>query len=651
MKFIHFLRQSYNRSKVRFGGQPIVTSRLDYRLLQKISGKGFPSWRQIYKIKKVLGVGERRVFNGALILLAVAVFWLLGVLLFRNLTTLPAVGGIYIEAEVGSVESVNPVFASTNDVDVDITQLVFSGLMRYDQNLKLIPDLAVHYKISDDKKMYTFELKKDVLWHDGEKFTAKDVVFTVGTIQTPEVNSPLGGTFQGVTVTAMDDYTVRFTLPQPFPSFLTALTLGIIPEHLWFDVEPGEMRFAQANLKPVGTGPFKFKKMTKDESGHIYQYELERVDKYYQPGAHLQQFIFQLYPSYEGNSGALQAFREQKVNGLSFVPYNLRDKVDRKHIDVHTLQLPQYTALFFNAYRQPILKDKNVRLALAHAIDKNRIVREVLKNDGQVIDGPILPGFTGYDGNAQKYQYSPSDANKLLDQKWNRLAVADFRKIKKEKLLKEWKDTRGSATTTEEMIKEEEKQIDEQLDGDLSPAQTFFRQDKQGNLLELNLISVDNEQYKETTQLVAGFWQELGVKTNVKLVSTKEISREVLKNRAYDVLLYGEIVGSDVDPYPFWHSSQVDFPGLNLAHYSNNEVDALIEKARATVDESDQISLYQKFQKILITDLPAIFLYMPTYTYATMDGIKGISVERIAKPADRFVEVTNWYMKTRWGWK
>ncbi len=643
--------------RTKLGSQAIVSASLDVKLLQKRTGRHWPKLKQIWHIKKMMPKTEKLIFSISLFFFLLGLVWFGWLTILKHRQMIPAVGGIYTEAEVGTPGLINPLFASSNDVDMDITELIYSGLVRYDEKQKLVPDLAVHYTVSDDKKSYTFELRRDVVWQDGEKFTGKDVIFTFDSIQNLAVNSPLNITFKGIKVSLVDEYTVRFDLSQPFGSFLSSLTVGILPEHTWSNVSPEQMRFAGFNLKPVGTGPFMFKRLVKDGTGQVYQYELSRFNKFYRQPSYLQGFVFQFYPSYEGNEGAIEALRQTKVDGLSFVPFNLKDRVERKHIDLHILQLPQYTALFLNQDHQPILKDKDLRTALAYAVDKNRILHEVLKDEGQVIYGPILPDMPGFNAGVSSSVYSYTLANKLLDVKWPRVSAEAYRELLRQDLVKQTLQTTTSTDkqnnkniTLDNLTDEQKKAIESVLDKELNPSQTFYRQDKNGNVLELNIVTVDNDQYKQTAQLVAGFWQEVGVKTILTFVGQREMA-DVFKNRNYDILLYGEIVGSDPDPYPFWHSSQINYPGLNLARFVDRNVDSLLEKARATTDPDQVAKLYSDFQNIIIASNPAIFLYMPTYTYATSDVIKGMKVNKISEPADRFADVVDWYMNTKWQWK
>lgn len=328
--------------------------------------------------------------------------------------------------------------------------------------------------------------------------------------------------------------------------------------------------------------------------------------------------------------------------------------------------MPQYTALFFNQSNNVFLKEKNLRQTLAMAIDKDRILKEALDGEGQIINSPILPGTLGYNSDLGKVDFSPSAANDILDKNWTRVGAEEYYKIRKEELMKEWDEKNPVTTTTPETVEvttnteavlatstpreQAEAEIDSKLNEELNVSQIFYRKNKEGKFLEITIVTVGTEEYKQAAEMIAGFWQEIGVKVNIKYVSAKDISRDVLKTRDYDVLLYGEIVGSDPDPYPFWHSSQASYPGLNLSSYVNRNTDTLLEQARATTDDNKRAEAYTKFQEALLADVPAVFLYMPTYTYAATDDVYGIDTKKISQPADRFSDVASWYMKTKGQW-
>ncbi len=649
--FSSLVERALSRVKKIRKPTPLHSHHEDVELVRRVRGKKLPRFSQFFHIRAILSRGELRVLQGSAVVFFGAALWLLFFMLGQYRIQVPHPGGRYVEAVIGSPELANPLFASVNDVDMDIVRLVYSGLMRYDEKQRLVPDLAATYTVSPDKKVYIFELRKDVRWHDGEPFQARDVVFTIQAAQNPIVASPLLVSFQGVEARVIDDFTVQLTLKEPFAPFLGALTLGIIPEHIWGDVPAERIRLHKNNLQPIGTGPFQFSKLLKDDTGYIYQYELVRNPAYYRQSTYLDSFVLQFFSEFEGPTGAIQAVREQRAHGLSFVPHDLKDNVERKHIVIHTLHLPQYTALFLNQGHDEALRFKEARTALEMAIDKDRLLKEVLNGEGEVVWGPILPGYLGYATDTPRTQYALEEANVMLDTISTRISADEYRSIRKNDLLKTLGTSASSTTEISTSTQAIEAQVDALLAEELHDAQVFYRRLKDGRLLELSLVTADTPEYRQVAELIAGFWQDIGIKTVIGLIPTKEFNRDVLKDRTYDVLLYGFIIGGDPDQYPFWHSSQIDFPGLNLARYANRTVDALLVKAREEGDTGEAEEAYKKFQVTLLQDRPAIFLYAPTYSYATSDRIFGISGDRIFHPADRLNGVASWYMKTAGQWQ
>ncbi len=642
-------------------------------LLSRLSRRKFPTPRQLFQIGAILSFRERIIFFTACAVFVCSLAFASLVVADTYRVSVPKIAGSYREGVIGSPQSLNPLFSSLNEADQDIVSLVYSGLLRYDSDRRLVPDLAVKYDVSSDNKVYTFELKQNVRWHDGEPFTADDVVHTFELIQDTEVGSPLIVSFQKVVVTALGPYSVSFTLAEPFTSFLPSLTVGIVPKHVWSGIPASQVRLAQRNLQPVGTGPFRFSRLVKNADGFIESVQLDRFPDFYRNPPYLEEMIFQFFGDYDGPTGLISALREQKVDGISFVPYEYRERVLRKHVILHTLRLPQYSALFFNQ-KNEILKDASVRSALSFAVDKERILSDVLDNEGSIISGPLLQGFPGFTEPTTTTLFSIDTANQKLDKLYDRISAADYRTILlearvAERILEEKKlqenfassteaselssDSTTSTSSEEAVIREE---IAKELDGELSPAQLFYRHKKGGNkkdVIGFELVTAATPEYAKVAEIIAGYFQEVGIRIKVRLVDPQDITREVLRSRNYDMLLYGIIIGSEPDQYPFWHSSQIGYPGLNLSQYSNKSVDQILEKIRTTPNLEEVTTLYQDFDKAIMTDVPAVFLYTPTYTYAVVDQIKGFDVDRIAKPSDRFSNISEWYMEEKkiWGKK
>lgn len=643
--------------------KPLVSTKHDLVVIRRLHNKKMPRLGQISKISSLLSKKEKKVFQISLMAFVIGIIWtgVNYVLLNRDLVAAP--GGEYVEAVVGTPKLVNPLFASVNDVDMDISRLVYNGLLRFDGSGQLVGDLAKEYSLSEDKKTYTFVLRDDVFWHvQNEKegkvpFTARDVAFTFDLITQEEVGSPLRLGFQGVDVTVIDDYTVSFTLPEAFPPFLTSLTIGILPEHIWSAVPLEQLRLTQVNLKPIGTGPYQFSRLVKDGSGYISRYELKRNESYYSGPAYIETIAFQFYGSYTGDLGAIQAIRQGQVDGIHFVPSKYRDSVERKNTILHAMQLPQYSALFFNQERQPQLKSIKLREALDLALDKKRILQEALGKEGTAINSPLLEGTPGTQGKKFENHYNVDKANQILDELYERVSFDEFTDSVREKIREQIAPQflADAVTSTDSVAVTTTPELEEAIESELArqvhSAQTFFRQDKDGNILELKMVTAQTEEYSQASKIIAGFWQGVGIKVTVEEVDPKQISRQTLKNRNYDVLLYGVIVGADPDQYPFWHSSQVNHPGLNLSQYKNSELDALLEKARESSDRDEIEQTYNKIEEILIDNVPAVFLYSPVYRYAQNSKLKGVDIGRISHPSDRFSLVTEWYIKTKGDWK
>lgn len=574
---------------------------LDQQLVAKTHSRRLPSWRQLKYFLTILSDRERMWLQGtAFFFLAMAI--VVGVRSYLRLTeVVPEAGGTYAEAMVGSPQHLNPLYAIANDVDADLARLIYSGLFRYDEHQQLVNDLILDYGLTEDQKTYTFYLRQDVKWHDGESLTADDVVFTMQAIQDPAYGSPLRQSLQGAQIQKLTDYSFNITLTEPFAPFPTALTFGMMPRHLWYDIPPQTANLAQYNLeRPIGTGPYKVYQYSKNKSGYFLSYRLRMHDDYYGRRPYIRDLMIRFYPDFPS---AVDAVKNKNVDGISFLPRESKEELSRvKHLSHHPMRLPQYTAVFFNQ-KNSLLKDQNVRQALMWAIDRTAIVRDVLGGDGQVINTPILPGVLGHNPELATYGYDVEKAKKILDDaKWALLEGQSVRKKGEQELA-------------------------------------------------FALTTVDQPEYVKTVEQLKQYWEAIGIRVELKIIADTDIQTTIIKPRAYEALLFGEIVGSDPDPYPFWHSSQSADPGLNLAVFYNKQVDQLLEEARQTNDAEARRLKYLHFQNILAEQLPAIFLYNPQYTYTMNKKVKGIEEVFITAPSDRFLTIADWYIKTDRKWK
>jgi len=599
-------------------------NQLDNKLVESLSKQKMPTAKQIKYIHKLLSPRERNVIKVLSFLLVVAVVFVVANSYFLTTDLVPADGGEYTEGLVGSPRFINPILASINDVDLDISSVIFNGLLKYDPDEGLIEDLTEEYSISEDQKTYTFVLRQDVRWHDGHQFTADDVLFTFERIKDPNTESPLYFNFKGSFVEKIDDYTVRFILDEPFAPFLENLTVGILPAHLWKNIPIQNTHLSELNLKPIGTGPYKFSVLTKDNRlGNIHTYTLERNEDFFGGLPHIKKVTFKFYINSEE---AVLALNNKNVQAISLLP---KDKLDQttsdRTINFHSLNLPQYTGLFFNPNKNNLLDNTTLRKILAHGVNKDNIIREVLNSQAQKIDSPILPNSIGYTEDFPKYPFDIDYAKKELETLGWELAT--------------YETPKAEVTETEEGEKAEIVEAE--------AVYPFQVRQKNKTYLEMDITTVNQPSSIQIAEMIQKDWQLLGVKVNIKTVETSNIQKEILKNRNYEILLYGEILGYDPDPFPFWHSSQTTYPGLNLAMFANSKADKLLEEARKTTDNDIRTKNYLEFQKILAEEMPAILLFNPTHTYPQTKKLQGFNNHTIIVPSNRLNNIEHWYLKTK----
>jgi len=525
--------------------------------------------------------------------------------IYTNKTQLiPKLGGEYQEGILGQPRFINPVLAQTNDTDRDLVQIVYSSLFKYNGQGELIPDLAESYQIEEDNVTYIINLKKDVFWHDDEPLTANDVMFTIKTIQDPEYKSPLRSIWQSVQIEKIDEFTIKFKLNNVYVSFLHNLTVGIMPRHLWAGISAANFPLAQYNLKPIGSGPYKFDEFHKDEKGQVESMEFIRNDRYHlTEGPYIKKITIRFYSSQDE---LIQAYQKRQIEGLSFLSPIKQENL-RNNLNIHEINLPIYYSVFFNQTKSKPLADKNVRLALSYATNKQEIIDQVLKGKGEIVDSPLLKGWPNYTSETKIYEFALEHAQNLLDSNG-------------------WKDT----------------------DEDGIRQKTVNNEDTP---LEFDLVASDWPEFKQTAEILKEQWEKLGIKVNLKIISATDIQQEYLRPRNYQALLFGEVLSADPDPFAFWHSTQKKDPGLNVAFYDNKKVDKLLEDARQTVDQEERTEKYAEFQKLLIEDAPAIFLYSPTYLYPVNKKVKGIEIGKLAQPSYRFSQIEDWYVKTKRIWR
>ncbi|KKR48948.1 MAG: Extracellular solute-binding protein [Candidatus Magasanikbacteria bacterium GW2011_GWC2_40_17] len=660
----NWIKKGYKRIQTWRQNLLLAHKKIDQRLVLGLGNtKKFPSLKQLGLLNKFLTKKERRIIGLLSFLMVFSLVIFLAETYLQRRVVEPANGGEYVEGEVGYPNAINPLFSSINPVDADLSRLIYAGLFKYDKTLNLVPDLAEGYTLDKTGKIFTVKMRSGMRWQDGEPITIDDVAFTINSIQSAETQSPLWVSFQDVIFTKIDDTAFTLELPQPFAPFLNLLTTGILPEHLWQEIPAKNMRFSSLNLKPIGAGPFMFESFAKDSKGNIKSYTLKPNPNYQLTKPYLNQFTFKFF---NDEASALDALKNHQINGLSFLSASQKEKNSRKTLTVHSLRLPYYTALFLNQRSNQLLHNQNLRDALELGIDKNQLTTVSLKGEGLAVNGPILPNQIGFTQDFKVNYNLDSAKKKLDDDKWIKISRDEFIEKRKKELYQAWLDDRKAKQTADnggkpkKLTAEEEATQKKEADAYLNKIteelnktdqqQKFFRQ-KNGYGLSIKITTINQQEFIETANLIKENWQDLGAEVTVNTLSNEEI-KDVIKNRRYEVLLYSVISGADPDPFPFWHSSQTNSPGLNLSGFANRQADTALETARESYDLPTRIKAYYTFQKLVAQEKPAIFLYTSSYLYPQDTSLKGFNQYRIFEPADRFNDVSSWYLRTKnkWQW-
>ena len=652
-------------------------------------------WRQFFK---VLSKREKFSFFTFLILFIVSLSFLSVSFYYEKTELIPAEGGLYVEGVIGSPRFINPLYAVSSDVDRDLTELIFSGLMKYDLRGNIQPDLVKDYKILENGRIYEFYLKENVVWQDSKPLTADDVIFTIEAIQNSEAKSPLRPMWLGVTIEKISDFGLRFRLKNKSSIFLENCTVKIIPKHIWEKILPKNFLLSQANLAPLGSGPYKLEKeVSKDFDGRVVSINLIKNPLYFSKTPYLSKLSFRFFESKDNEEDEKQliaSYQKGEIDGFSLTSFkNLPQKGE-----VYNFIIPRYFTVFFNPENSKALSEKKVRLALNHGTNKEEILNTVFSGQGKVVHSPILPDVYGFKEPATIYEHDLEKANDILEK-------AGF--VKNEAGIREKVINKNPSFTFKSNLSvgskgtevtELQKCLANPLAGgpDIYPegeitgyfgsktraAVVRFQEKYSKDILEpfgltkgtgevkgktrekLNevcfekgeevipltflIFTVDDPILRETAEALKNQWSQLGVEAKIKTFNSSTVEgNRIIRKREYEILLFGEALGLIPDPFPFWHSSQKGELGLNLANYENKEADKLLEENRESLSDTEREKILEKFQDIFINDCPVVFLYNPTYRYFVSEKIKGVNTEIIADSSKRFVEIEEWYIRTK----
>jgi peptide/nickel transport system substrate-binding protein len=508
--------------------------------------------------------------------------------------SVPARGGVFREGVAGNPRFLNPLLCEGNDVDQDLCALLYRGLTKINKQGRVVADLAADWTITDGK-IYTFRLREDQFWHDGQRVTADDVIFTVSVLQDPNVLSlpDLTGLWSTVTVEKVNDFAVSFTLSEPYTPFLDYTAIGLLPQHIYAGVPPAELASNALTSNPIGNGPFVVERMAAD---HI---RLRPHPFYAGPSPYFAALEFHFYPDHPS---LFAGFVADEIDSISTVlPSDLPIASTRSDLQLFSTEQAGYSIIVFNLDNPntPFFQDKLVRQALYYGLERQSLTEDVLGGQGIPAHSILMPENWAYNPNVRQYEYDPLQAAQLLTDAG-------------------WVDTNNDGV-----------------------------RDKEGRPLQFLLYAGDEAIQTALIERIAQDWQKIGVHAVPTPVTFAGLVGDLLVPRKFDAALLNWETPGDPDPYQLWHSTRAEGGGQNYAVWRNADADALMEKARTTINEEERKQLYWQFQDIFAEELPGLLLYYPVYTYGVNTEVKNVQIGSLNNPSERFADFADWYIVTR----
>jgi peptide/nickel transport system substrate-binding protein len=506
----------------------------------------------------------------------------------------PARGGTAVEALIGQATVLNPLFEA-NDSARDVDSVIYQGLTTVDSQQNVVGLLASDWSISPDHLTYTFNIREGVKWADGQAFGVDDVLFTFHVLQDIEYTQPGAEFWRHIGVAPGGPNQVVFSVRAPSASFPLALRMGIIAKHVFAGMAPAQIAASPfSGLRAFGTGPFKVAAINQ------LAITLDR-NQYANPQPYLDHLTLRTYSAQDPQLAirAVLTGAADLVGGLE--PQEVDLLQGRTDLVVREARMFTNSFVAFNpdGDGKPFFNDPKVRVALVQAVDRTRIVNEVLAGRADPDATPIPAANWAYSAAAaNQHPFDPVAAAKGLE-------AAGWEVAPGEKL-----------------------------------------RSKAGVQFKSELVVADSYPNRQVADALARQLLDIGVQVNVKALPASKLVQDYLLTHKYQMAFVHFDVGPDPDQYSLWHSG-ADLGTLNFAYSRGwGLIDKDLEDGRSAVDPPARLAAYIDFQMLMADMAPAIFLYAGRYEYAISQRVHGVHINKVVQPSDRFQYVTDWYVNT-----
>ncbi len=514
-------------------------------------------------------------------------------------TRVPASGGVFAEGMVGTPQRLNPLLSDPFPVDRELVNLLFDGLVQYDNAGRFIPALAESWVVSEDGRSIQFILRSGLVWHDGAPITTADVAFTYGLLQNDAfpAGTAVKTLWQTVTINPIDERTIEFVLTEPYAPFLEATLRGILPAHLLQDVPPAELADHPFNQQPVGSGPWLV--AAGQDWAATRSLRLTPNPLYWREGTQIAALDFRFYPD---EASLLTAFANGDIQAINSVSDQMLPEVTAvSHTRLFTTVAPQYTQLIFNQTDSGFaaLRLAEVRRGLAAGLNRDQLIDRALNGQGVPLTGPYLPDSWANDQAI--------------------FAAAGVNGANAAELLNSagWTLPEGGSV----------RQAD-------------------GERFTLRLLTLETAVQQRLAQEVAAQWSGLGVEVVVETAVSVADLREKLAARDFDVALVDITPSIDPDLYDFW-SQEAIIRGQNYGGWNNRRASEALEAGRQVWGLAERRPSYNTFLSIYADQVPAITLHQHVYTYALSSEVSQADIGPIYQPRDRYQSFARWFLLYR----
>jgi len=471
---------------------------------------------------------------------------------------------------------------ATDAYEGTVNGFIFDALIERDnRTLEYKPKLATQWEVSDDKLTYTFHLRNDVKWHDGKPFTADDVIYTFQQITNEKVDAgPLRNYYKDIkNAEKLDDYTVRFTYAIPYFKALEFVGgIPVIPKHVFDDGQ--DFNNHPAGRRPIGTGPFKFKEWNTNKN-----IVLERNEAYWdkEKFPDYRRVLFKIIPD---STIVLQVLKKGELDvanlrPIQWVRQTLGEGFNNRFAR-HQYYLPGYRYIGWNQQRPnaPFFKDKKVRQALSHLVNRQDIVNKLEFGLAKLTNGPFWVFGYEYNRKLPQILFDPAKAKLLLEEAG-------------------WSDRDNDGIREKDGVKFEFTFLIPAGSASANRLATILKKDLEDAGISMQIQSME--------------WAAFVNRLNAK---------------DFDAVTLGWTGSIDEDPYQIWHSSQIE-KGSNYTGFKNEEADRIMEEARTVFDKERRTQLYNRFHEIIYDEQPYTFLYTGASLLARDRRFKNVQVYKL----------------------